>query len=113
MLRQGSQEIPGSFTPQWLQQRQGQAAAAGANQDKQQQQSQASPTAAARREEKPWVAERWSSEREKDADSKWSHDPPFDRPRWGEDERDRERLVPRPQREPGRCVLMLKYMFNS
>ncbi|KAF8061160.1 VAMP713 [Scenedesmus sp. PABB004] len=60
---------------------------------------QLSPTAARGREEKPWVAERWANE--KDADSRWSHDP-LERPRWGEDERDGARPAPAPRREPGR-----------
>eukprot|EP00775_Hariotina_reticulata_P008409 gene8409-8593_t len=55
-----------------------------------------SPTSAARREEKPWVAERWTTDKDI-GDSKWNHEP-----RWGEDERDRERLGAGPRREAGR-----------
>lgn len=109
MLRQGSTELPSSFTPQWLHNKQagGSGTPDPAHKEGGASKQAGSPTAASRREEKPWVAERWSID--KDADSKWSHDPPFDRAgaRWGEDERERERLVAGPRREPGRCVCRL------
>jgi hypothetical protein len=114
LLKQNSQEL-NAFTPQWMLNRgAAQVSAAlqmhlmvqmmvplicqlclqetGGGAPKAQ-----SPTSAARREEKPWVAERWTTDKDI-GDSKWNHDP-----RWGEDERDRERLVAGSRREPARC----------
>jgi len=107
MLRDKSQELPSSFTPQWMLNRAGagaggtDTAAAGT---KQQQAPSASP--AAGREGK-WVADRWGPT-EKEADSggsKWGHDP-FDRPRWTEDE-ERGLGGGRLPRDTGRCVLLM------
>eukprot|EP00879_Flechtneria_rotunda_P007431 GHRR01007795.1.p1 GENE.GHRR01007795.1~~GHRR01007795.1.p1 ORF type:complete len:960 (+),score=441.08 GHRR01007795.1:72-2951(+) len=94
MLRQDSTtEVPASLAPQWLANKATNAQEGGAPKQ--------TPTAAARREERSWVADRWSSEKDI-GDNKWNHDPAFDRNRWGEDERDRDRGLGGPRRELGR-----------
>lgn len=108
MLRDKSQELPSSLTPQWLLNRGAGAAAAGSDgaaAGKQQQGSSASPAAAAGREGGKWVADRWGPTEKEEKETKWGHDP-FERPRWTSEADGDERGLGggRLPRDTGRCA---------
>ena len=101
MLRDKSQELPSSFTPQWMLNRGG-AGAAGTDAAAAGSKQQAPSVSPAAGRESKWAADRWAPT-EREADSKWGHDP-FDRPRWTEDEGERGLGGGRLPRDTGRCV---------